>query len=70
MLKSFIPVISVSIFPKIHYENIFYEKDINNLHACIENKPHLIHSPNAKDSVFVKINGTMINKQSIYIKYH
>ena len=41
MLKSFIPAINASIFPKNHYENIFYEKLINELHAWIENNPHL-----------------------------
>ena len=29
MLKSFIPTINTSIFPKKHYENIFSEKLIN-----------------------------------------
>ena len=63
VLKSFIPAINASIFPLKYYENIFSEKLINELHAWIENRPHVIHSPNVKDSVFVKINYTMVNKQ-------
>ena len=27
------------------------------------NHPHIIHSPNVKDSVFVKINGNIVKKQ-------
>ena len=62
ILKSFITAINTSIFPKKHYENIFSEKLINELHAFIENHPHEIHYPNVKDSVFVKINGILVNK--------
>ena len=40
------------------------EKLINELHAWIENHPHVIHYPNVKDSAFVKINGTMVRKQN------
>ena len=35
MLKSYIPTINKSIFPKKHYENIFTEKLINELHDWI-----------------------------------
>ena len=62
MLKSFIPAINTTIFIKKHYENIFSEKLINELHAWIENNPHVIYSPNVKDSVFVKVNGTLVKK--------
>ena len=51
-------------FPKKHYQNIFSENFINELHAWIENHPHVINSPNVKDSVFVKINGTLLKKQN------
>ena len=44
-------------------KKIFFEKLINELNAWIENHPHVIHSPNVKDSVFIKINGTLVNKQ-------
>ena len=64
MLKSYIPAINKSIFPKEHYENIFSEKLINELHAWIENQPHVIHSPNVNDSLFVKINGTLVKKKT------
>ena len=63
MRKSFIRSINTSILLKKHYENIFSEKLIDELHAWIENHPHVIHSTNVKDSVFVKINGTIVNKQ-------
>ena len=63
VLKSFIPAINTTIFPKKQYENIFSEKLINELYACIENHPHVIHSPNIKDSMFVKIHGTLVKKQ-------
>ena len=45
-LKSYIPAINKSNFPKKHYEHIFSEKMINELNAWIENHPHVIHSPN------------------------
>ena len=64
MLKSFIPAINTSIFPKKHYENIFSEKLINELHAWVENFPDVIHPTNLKDSVFVKNNGSLIKKQN------
>ena len=63
MLNSYIPGINTSILPKKHYENIFNERLVNELHARIENKPHIIHSSNVKESLFVKINGTIVNKQ-------
>ena len=43
-------------------------KIINDLHAWIKNHPHVIHPPNVKDSVFVKISGTMVKKTPIYFK--
>ena len=45
-LKSYIPAINTSIFPKKHDKNIFTEKLINELNAWTENKPHVIHSLN------------------------
>ena len=42
-LKSFIPAINTSIFPKKNYEDIFSGKLINELHAWIENQPQGIH---------------------------
>ena len=50
-------------FQKNHYENIFSEKHINELYALIGNHPHVINSINVKDSVFVKINSTLVKKQ-------
>ena len=61
MLKLYIPGINTSILPKKHDENIFSEK-INELNYWIENHPHVIHLPNVKDSLFVKINGTILKK--------
>ena len=63
MLKSYFPGVNTSIFPKKHYEDIFYEKLVNELHAWIENQPHVINTPNAKDSLFIKINGIFVNIQ-------
>ena len=63
MLKSFIYAINTSIFPKKQYENIFPEEILNELHAWVENYPHVIYSPNVKDSVFVKIDGTLLKIQ-------
>ena len=53
VLKSYIPRIDTSILPKKHYENIFSEK-------MIENNPSVIHSPNVKYSLFVKIHGILV----------
>ena len=47
-MKSYIPAINTSIFPKKQYENIFTEKLINELHSWVESHPHVIHSPNVK----------------------
>ena len=63
MLKQYIPGINASISPKKHDENNLSEKLVNELHSQIENKSHLIHPPNEKDSFFVKFNGTLVNKQ-------
>ena len=62
-LKSYIPGINTSILPKKYYENIFSERLVNTLHAWIENHPHAIHPTNLKDSLFFKINVTLVNKQ-------
>ena len=43
MLKSYIPGINTSISPKENYENLFSEKLFYELHAWIENHPHVIH---------------------------
>ena len=64
MLKLYIPEINTSILPNNHYENIFSEKLVNQLYAWIENHPHVIHSPNVKDSFFFKINGTLVKKKT------
>ena len=63
MLKSYIPGINISVLPKKHYENIFSEKLVNELHSWIENHPRVINSPNVKNSLFVKIKGTIVKKQ-------
>ena len=62
MLKSYLPGINTSIFPKRHYNNILNEKLVNELHDYIEKDPHIIQSPNVSDSLFVKINGTLVDK--------
>ena len=43
MLKSYIPGINTLVFIKRHYDNIFSEKLVNELHAWIENHPNVIH---------------------------
>ena len=63
MVKSYIPGINTSIFPKKNYENTFYEKLVNELHSYIEKQPHVIHSPNASYSLLIKINGTFVKIQ-------
>ena len=66
MLKLYLTGINTSILPKRHYNNICYEKIVNELHVWIENHPHLIQSPNESDFLFVKI---MVLFLSIYFKY-
>ena len=63
MFKSYLPGINTSIFQKRHYNNTFSGKLVNELHAWIENHPRVIHSPNVKDSLSVKINVTLVEKQ-------
>ena len=61
MLNSYIPGMNTSLFPKRHNDNIFTEKLVNGLHDWIENHPHLIPPPNVSDSLFFKIDGTLVN---------
>ena len=42
-------------------------KLVNELHAWIENHPHVIHYPNVKDSLFFKINDTLVKKQNLLL---
>ena len=63
MLNSYLPGINTSIFPKRHYNSIFYEKLVNELHAWIESLPHVIDSFNFLYPSFVKINANIVNKQ-------
>ena len=63
ILKSYINGINTSSFRKRHYDNISSEKLVNELHAWIQNHPHVIHCPNVKDLLLVKINGDLVNKQ-------
>ena len=51
------------IYPERHYDNIFSEKLVNELHERIQKHPHVIQSANVSDSLLVKINGTLIKKQ-------
>ena len=69
MLNSYVPGINTSILPKRHYDSILSEKLVYELHAWIENHPHVIHSPNSSDSLFVKINGTHY-KSCAMIRYY
>ena len=50
MLKSYLPGNNILIFPKRHYDNIFYEKLVNESHDWIEKHPHVIQTPNVSDS--------------------
>ena len=68
VLKSYLPGIITSMFPKKNYEGLFSEKAVNELHAWVENHPHVIHSPNVKDSFFVKINDTIVKKQKYILQ--
>ena len=46
-----------------HCKNIFSGEIFNYLHEWIENHPHVIHSLDVKESLFVKIISTLLNKQ-------
>ena len=63
-LKSYIPGINSLVYTKRHYDNYFTVKPVNELHEWIEKHPHVIQSPNISDSLFSKINGTLVNKQN------
>ena len=64
MLNSYLPGINTLTFPKRHYDNIFSEKLVNELNDWIQYQPHVIQSQNVLDSLFVKINGTLVKKQN------
>ena len=66
--NSYLPRINTSIFPKRHNDNIFSQKLVILLNDWIENHPHVILSPNVKDSLLVKINGTLVKKQNHILK--
>ena len=68
MLNSYTPSINTSIFPKRHNDNIFSQKLVILLNDWIENHPHVILSPNVKDSLLVKINGTLVKKQKYILQ--
>ena len=68
MMKPCIHGINTSILPKKHFENIFSEKVFNELNLWIKNYPHVIHDPNVKDSLFVKINGTSLMEQKCLLQ--
>ena len=46
----------------------FSEKLINELHNLMQKHLHAIRSPNVSDSIFVKINGNLVNKQKDLFK--
>ena len=60
-IKPYIPGIYSWVGPKRYY-NIFSENIVNELNYWIEKHPHRIQSPNLSDAIFVKVNGTLINK--------
>ena len=64
MLNSYLPGINTFIFPKRHYDNIFSGKLVNELHYWILNHLHGKDHPNVSDSLFTKINGTLVKKQN------
>ena len=68
MLESYLPRINTSIIPNRHHDNIFSGKLVNELHDWIENHPNAINPPNTSDSLFVKINGTIVRKQKHIIQ--
>ena len=61
-LNSYITGINKSILLKKHYENILYEKLVNELHSWIENHPNVVHPPNVKYQFFIKIGVTLVEK--------
>ena len=63
MFKPYIPRINSLVYPNIYYEILFYEKIVNALHDWIEKHPYVIQSKKISDSLFVKINGTLVKKQ-------
>ena len=70
MLKSFIPAINTSIFPKKTFEIIFSEKNLS-MNYMPGSKTILMEytPPNVKESAFVKSNGNLEKEKSIYFKY-
>ena len=63
VLKSCISGINSFICPKRHYCNLFSVNIVNRLHDWIEKHTHVIQYPNIWDSIFVKVNGTLVKEQ-------
>ena len=49
MFNSYLPGVNTSNNPRRHYDNIFSQKLVDELHDCIEIQPHVIHSINVSD---------------------
>ena len=62
IFKSYLPWINTSIFTKRHCDNIFL-KTSQWITWLDRKKPHVIIPPNVSDSLYVKINGTLVKKQ-------
>ena len=57
------------IYPNRLYDNLFSGKLVNESHNWIDKQPHVTQSyPNASDSLFIKINVTLVNKQKHMLK--
>ena len=60
--KSFKQDIFINLKIKIY---VLIARFINKIHAWIKNHPLVIHYPNVKDLVFVKIIGTLLKKNNL-----
>ena len=68
MFNLYIPGINTSISPKVHEDNIFSGKIVYELCTWIENNPNVIHSTNVSDSLFFKVNGTILNNHNYLLQ--
>ena len=67
MLNSHNPRIDSLIGPKRYYYS-FSGNIFNELHGWKEKNPHVIQYPNISDSIFYKVNGSLLKKNNHLIQ--